>query len=256
MNKSRVTSLRTALDETGASRGSYLGYCQAVCTVILHNDRVVRENAEWAFAKSPKLRKRYVYVDTNSEDETTLTIGMLNSLGLPSAFVESVGASASTYMVQHGTLPNWTPQKRNSKTQARIIQSANTYSMMAERDGDGKMISHSGTQANAVQLTDRTTGECYMQGERIRNGMSAFVGNDFEFLMRTCCYDGASSLWRNERQWGRGHPQFQTTWHFVRPTSVRERLEVELLDDCKGRHRRERKLYESCQPWHTLRQIR
>jgi hypothetical protein len=56
---------------------------------------------------------------------------------------------------------------------------------------------------------ERNTGECYMEAERIRNGMTRHALTS-QFRMRAVCYDGASSLWRKERQMRSEHKGFHT----------------------------------------------
>ena len=161
LRKSRIATPISALDNTGVTRRELVQFGNELATLVTHNDRMMRENSEWCFATSPRIKDRLIFIDTNVEDATQLTLAMVNDLGLSASFLAATSAT-DTSIVHGGKLPKWSAQKLNSKTPSTIVSSGCGYAMLVRRKGDNGLVSKTGSTLNQMQWTDRTTGECYM----------------------------------------------------------------------------------------------
>ena len=176
-------------------------------SILLHHDHAARGQTEFSVAQRSD-RKKLIFCDNCSEDETPMQLSVLQQLHVDPRFVDKVTANAGTLVPFHArSLPRCAAFRAMSKTVAKLVQSDQGYSMMTADKALEDFDSFRGKQLGLVQLTESTRAQNALEGERRRTGLTNY-SSEFEFMSRNVCYDGATSLRKKERLWMAEHPGF------------------------------------------------
>ena len=92
--KKHVASITAAASFVNCSREELKRYGRRLASVILHHDHSARAQCEWQ-ASTATSRRRLVYCDNCSEDETPMPLSVLQRLDVPSEFLKRVSDGAT-----------------------------------------------------------------------------------------------------------------------------------------------------------------
>ena len=135
-------------------------------SVVSHHDFSARQQCEWSVSQ-PSSRIKLVYCDSVSEDETPMHLALLQQLDVDPVFIRQVtGNQTAIVPLQSASLPVWSATKARSKTIAKLVQSDQGYSYLTCDESLKDFQSHTAKQLTWIQLTDSTSGENALHGEK------------------------------------------------------------------------------------------
>ena len=196
-------------------------YGRRLASLIIHHDVGAREQVEHNATRMTH-RLRLVRCVSNCEDETPMPLSVVQRLGVPEEFLRKINSEPGAIVpIQANEIYQFAVTKAKSKTVAKLVQSDQGYSHLTCLPDQTDFQSYTASQLSWIQLTDSAAAEAALEGET-RRWRHKTYDDDFEFLSRNVCYDGASSFPKKGKGMGRTESRLCDIQDNVRTTQLGE----------------------------------
>ena len=191
---SRITTKASAVDMLQIDRRKLLPHVQRVANWAVHLDRDFRCAFEAMLTNMLPESSLIAYIDGARYDETPLRMAV-SSIARASRVDPSQKDAVVT--AHESMLPSLQVGCQKTATVCKILQPEQTFGVLV-RGPQGQLLRFVGTTLCWLQLVERTTGECLLEAQRLREAVTG-QADLFKSKTRLTTLDGAPSNDRAER---------------------------------------------------------